>query len=118
MATTKLHELDAEDGSRAADAANTAAGAANTLVDRGRAVLDQVPNVAAGARDALADAQEQVNGLSDVGIVAASGFALGVSSGLLLAGAPRVFVALSASLVFLTFRSAMGRGVRPTTLVN
>ena len=67
---------------------------------------------------ALADAQEQVNGLSDLGIVAASGFALGMSTGLLLAGAPRIVVGLSTVLVFLTVRSAMGRGVRPNRLVN
>ena len=113
MAKTRLHGIEADAPGGAA-----ASALADTLVERGRAVLDQVPNVAAGAREALADAQEQVNGLSDLGIVAASGFALGVSTGLLLAGAPRVVVGLSTVLVFLTFRSAMGRGVRPNRLVN
>ncbi len=114
MARTKPHEIDADDAPGGADAGALA----DTLVERGRAVLDQVPNVAAGAREALADAQEQVNGLSDMGIVAASGFAFGVSTGLLLAGAPRIVVGLSTVLVLLTVRSAMERGVRPNKLVN
>jgi hypothetical protein len=114
MAKIRLPEIDTDDAPNGADAAALA----DTLVERGRAVLEQVPNVAAGAREALADAQEQVNGLSDLGIVAASGLALGVSTGLLLAGAPRIVVGLSTVLVFLTFRSAMGRGVRPNRLVN
>ena len=113
MARSRVHE----DTNGTAGAPDPAA-LADTLVERGRAVLDQVPAVAAGAREALADAQEEVNGLSDLGIVAASGFALGMSTGLLLAGAPRVVVALSTVFVFLTLRSAMGRGVRPSRLVN
>jgi hypothetical protein len=91
---------------------------ADTLVDRGRAVLDQFPAVADSARDALAGAQDQVNGLSDMGIVAASGFALGVSSGLLLAGAPRAILILSMIPVALTLRSAFARGMRPARLIN
>jgi hypothetical protein len=91
---------------------------ADALVDRGRAVLDRVPAVADSGRDLLADAQNQVNGLSDMGIIAASGFALGVSSGLLLAGAPRVILILSMIPVALTLRSAFARGVRPAVLVN
>jgi hypothetical protein len=114
MARTKPHEIDGDDAPGGADAGDLA----DTLVERGRAVLDQVPNVAAGAREALADAQEQVDGLSDLGIVAASGFALGVSTGLLLAGAPRIVVGLSTVLVLVTVRSAMRRGVRPNRLVN
>jgi hypothetical protein len=91
---------------------------ADTLVDRGRAVLDQFPAVADSARDVLAGAQHQVNGLSDMGIVAASGFALGVSSGLLLAGAPRAILILSMIPVALTLRSAFARGMRPARLIN
>jgi hypothetical protein len=70
------------------------------------------------SRPARADVQGQVNGLSDMGIVAASGFALGVSTGLLLAGAPRVMVGLSTILVVLTLGSVLARGVRPKRLVN
>ena len=66
----------------------------------------------------MGDAQDHVNQLSDMGVVAALGFALGVSSGLVLAGAPRVILALSAVPVALTLRSAMTRGVRPARLVN
>src|SRR5450759_2153635 len=91
---------------------------ADTLVDRGRAVLDQFPAVADSARGVLAGAQDQVNGLSDMGIVAASGFALGVSSGLLLAGAPRAILTLSMIPVALTLRSAFARGMRPARLLN
>jgi hypothetical protein len=57
-------------------------------------------------------------GLSDMGIVAASGFALGVSSGLLLAGAPRAILILSMIPVALTLRSAFARGMRPARLLN
>jgi hypothetical protein len=90
----------------------------DTLVDRGRAVLDQFPTVADSARGVLAGAQDQVNGLSDMGVVAASGFALGVSSGLLLAGAPRAILILSMIPVALTLRSAFERGMRPRRLIN
>ncbi len=91
---------------------------ADTLVDRGRAVLDRVPDVADSTYDALAGAQDQVNRLSDMGIIAASGFALGVTSGLLLAGAPRVILILSMIPVGLTLRSAFARGMRPARLIN
>ncbi len=86
---------------------------ADAFVDRGRAVLDRVPGVADSAYDALAGAQDQLNRLSDMGIIAASGFALGVTSGLLLAGAPRVFLILSMIPVGLTLRSAFARGTAP-----
>lgn len=109
MAKSPVQEKDADEAPGAADAAAFA----DMLVERGRAVIDHVPDVAAGAREALAAAHEQVNGLSDLGVVAAFGFALGVTTGLLLSGAPRVVVGLSAVLVVLTFRSGMARGVRP-----
>jgi hypothetical protein len=114
MAKYGSHEIEVEDVPDEADVAALA----GTLVERGRAVLERVPAVADGAREALADAQDQVNGLSDMGVIAAAGFALGVSSGLLMAGAPRVILALSAIPVALTLRSAMTRGVRPARLVN
>ena len=112
MAESRLHEIDTDDTPDGADAAAPA----DTLIARGRPVLDRVPGV---VREALDVAQEQVNGLSDVGIVAASGFALGVNTGLLLAGAPRLVVAACTTIpVLLTFRSAMGRVARPGRLVN
>jgi hypothetical protein len=114
MAKNRAHETEVEDGPDEADVA----GLADTLFERGRAVVERVPAVADGVREALADAQTQVNGLSDMGIIAAAGFALGVSTGLLVAGAPRVILALSAIPVALTLRSAMTRGVRPARLVN
>ena len=114
MAKSPVREKVAGEAPSAADAAAFA----DALVERSRAVLDHVPDVADGAREAFAAAQEQVNGLSDLGVVAASGFALGVSTGLLLSGAPRVVVVLSTVLVVLTFRSALARGVRPGRLLN
>ena len=114
MAKNTLDEIDVDDvpdGTAISDVADA-------LVAGGRAVVDRVPAVADSAREALADAQDQVNQLSDMGVVAALGFALGVSSGLLLAGAPRVILALSAVPVALTLRSAMTRGVRPARLIN
>jgi NaMN:DMB phosphoribosyltransferase len=114
MANDRPDEIDVDDVPDGTDTATFA----DTLVARGRAVVDRVPAVADSAREALADAQDHVNQLSDMGVVAALGFALGVSSGLLLAGAPRVILALSAVPVALTLRSAMTRGVRPARLVN
>lgn len=114
MAKNRSDEIDGDDVPNGTDSSTVA----ETLVDRGRAVVDRVPAVADSAREALADAQGQINQLSDLGVVAALGFALGVSSGLLLAGAPRLILALSAVPVALTLRSAMTRGVRPARLVN
>ena len=118
MAKNRTYKVDADgivdDGPARADMGARA----DTLVDRGRAVLDQFPAVADSARGVLAGAQDQVNGLSDTGIVAASGFALGVSSGLLLAGAPRAILILSMIPVALTLRSAFARGMRPARLLN
>src|SRR5664279_3380418 len=118
MAKNQTHKIDAEDiVDHVPDRADMGA-LADTLVDRGRAVLGQFPAVADGARDVLAGAQDQVNGLSDMGIVAASGFALGVSSGLLLAGAPQVILILSMIPAGFTLWSAFARGMRPARLIN
>lgn len=114
MARNTLAEIEVDDVTDG----NPVSDVADAFVAGGRAVVDRVPAVAESARGALAGAQDQVNQLSDMGIVAALGFALGVSSGLLLAGAPRVILALSAVPVALTLRSAMTRGVRPGFLVN
>jgi len=114
MATNRPDQIDVVDVPD-----GTAIGeVADALVAGGRAVVDRVPAVADSAREALADAQGHVNELSDMGVVGALGFALGVSGGLVLAGAPRVILALSAIPVALTLRSAMTRGVRPARLVN
>jgi len=118
MAKSQTHRTNADnDVDDVPDRADMGA-LADTLVEGGRAVLDQFPAVADSARDVLAGAQDQVNGLSDMGIVAASGFALGVSSGLLLAGAPRAILILSMIPVALTLRSAFARGMRPARLIN
>jgi len=118
MAKSQTHRTNADnDVDDVPDRADMGA-LADTLVEGGRAVLDQFPAVADSARDVLAGAQDQINGLSDMGIVAASGFALGVSSGLLLAGAPRAILVLSMIPVALTLRSAFARGMRPARLLN
>ena len=118
MAKNETHKIDLDalddDVPDGADTGN----AVDTLVDRGRAVLDRVPDVADSARDVLSGARDQVNGLSDMGIIAASGFALGVSTGLLFAGAPRVILILSMIPAGFTLWSAFARGVRPAVLVN
>jgi hypothetical protein len=114
MARNTLDEIELDEPTNGTAMSDVA----DALVAGGRAVADRVPVVADSARGALAGAQDQVNQLSDMGVVAALGFALGVSSGLLLAGAPRVILALSAVPVALTMRSAMTRGVRPGRLVN
>jgi hypothetical protein len=115
MATkTRPHEIDVDDLPDGEDVA----AAAETLIDRGRAALERVPDVAVGARDVLVGAQGQLEDLSDLGAIAAAGFALGISGGLLLAGAPRAVLIVSLIPVALTLRSAMMRGVRPAKLVN
>ena len=118
MAKNETHKIDLDDvlddGPDRADMGELA----DTVVDRGRAVLDQFPAVADSARDVLSGARDQVNGLSDMGIIAASGFALGVSTGLLFAGAPRVILILSMIPAGFTLWSAFARGVRPAVLIN
>ena len=118
MAKNQTHKTDADDVLDDVPDRADMGELADTVVDRGRAVLDQFPAVADSARGVLAGAQDQVNGLSDTGIVAASGFALGVSSGLLLAGASRAILILSMIPVALTLRSAFARGMRPARLIN
>src|SRR5450830_1002279 len=117
MAKNQTHKIDADDDvDDVPDRADMGA-LADTLVDRSRAVLDQFPTAADSARGVLAGAQDQVNGLSDMGVVAASGFAP-ASSGLLLAGATRALLILSMIPVALTLRSAFERGMRPARLIN
>lgn len=107
-----VHELDTSlDG-------NAIGEVADAIVARGRAVVDRVPAVADGAREAFAGAQTQVNQLSDMGLVGALGFAMGLSSGLFVAGAPRLLLALSAVPVALTLRAALARGVGPDRLLS
>lgn len=118
MAKNQTLKVDADDIADDGPARVDVGAVADTLVDRGRTVLDQFPTVADSARGALASAQDQVNGLSDLGVVAASGFALGVCSGLQLAGAPRAILILSMIPVALTLRSAFERGLRPGFLIN
>jgi hypothetical protein len=118
MAKNETRKIDLDDvDDDVADGADIG-NVVDTLEDRGRAVLDRAPDVADSARDVLSGARDQVNGLSDIGIIAASGFALGVSSGLLLAGAPRVILILSMIPAGFTLWSAFARGVRPAVLIN
>ena len=115
MARSRLHEIEVDDTPDEADGAELVDGA----VERGRGLLAHVPGVVAVAREALDGAQEEVDGLADLGIVATSGFALGLNAGLLLAGAPRsLVVACSTIPLLLTFRSALRRMARPDRLVN
>jgi hypothetical protein len=93
-----------------------AGGAGRAAIGTGRVALDRVPAVAGGARDILVRAQDQVDDMSDMGVVAAAGFAVGVSFGLMMAGVPRVAVIISTIPVALTMRSALARGIRPSRL--
>ena len=113
MAKNRPHEIDPDDLSDGKDMADLA----ESIADRGRAVLRHLPSIADGAH-ALSGAQDQVDELSDIGAVAAAGFAVGVTGGLLLAGAPRPIVLLSMIPVALTLRSALARGVRLDRLMN
>lgn len=97
-------------------------GGLHSLLGQGRAVADQIPGAVDDARAALNSAQEQLNDqldeLSDRGVIAAVGFTAGMTSGLFLAGAPRVVLALSVLPLAITVRSASTRGVRLSRLVK
>ncbi len=101
--TTANHHVD--------DAASAASGALHSVIDQGRTVAEQLPSVD-DAKAAFNAAQDQLDGLSDRGVIAAVGFSAGVTTGLFLAGAPRLILALSVIPFALTLRSAMGRGIR------
>ena len=114
MARNRPHRIDVDENPADMDPD----GLVGSMADRGRAVLDRVPALARDARTAMADAQARLDELSDVGVTGATGFALGVTSSLIVAGMPRVVVMLSMVPAALALRSAMGRGVRPAGLVN
>ena len=89
-----------------------------SMLDRGRAVADHLPDAVAEARSALDAAQGQLDLLSDRGVIAAVGFCAGTTTGLFLAGAPRAILAISMIPLAVTVRSALTRGVRLSRLVN
>jgi hypothetical protein len=85
----------------------------------GRSVAaEQVPVMTANAKQAIGEAEARVERLSDVGLAAATGFALGVSAVLLLTGAPRIVLGLSAVPAAVMLRAAANRGMRPSALTN
>lgn len=89
-----------------------------SLLERGRSVADHLPDAVGDARSALDSAQGQLDLLSDRGVIAAVGFSAGITTGLFLAGAPRVILAVSMVPLAITVRSALTRGVRLSRLVN
>jgi hypothetical protein len=91
---------------------------AGSLLDRGRAVAEQLPNAVDGAWGVIAAAHGQVDDLSDQGVITAVAFSAGDTMGLILAGAPRLILALALIPTAITARSAILRGVRPARLVN
>jgi hypothetical protein len=82
-----------------------------TLIERGRAAADHLP-------DAVDAAQSQLDLLSDKGVIGAVGFSIGVTTGLFLAGAPRPILAVSMVPLAITVRAALTRGVRLSRLVR
>ncbi len=82
-----------------------------TLIERGRAAADHLP-------DAVDAAQSQLDLLSDRGVIGAVGFSIGVTTGLFLAGAPRPILAVSLVPLAITVRAALTRGVRFSRLVR
>jgi hypothetical protein len=112
----------AKNGSSATDERDAVADAVDdgfkALLERGRSVADHVPDAIEEARSAVGAAQSQLDLLSDRGVIAAVGFSAGMTSGLLLAGAPRPVLAISLLPLALTVRAALTRGVRLSRLVN
>jgi hypothetical protein len=88
------------------------------LMDRGRVVAERLPQAAETARTVLDQGSNQMEDLSDQGVVAAMGLTTGVAVGLLLAGAPRPILALALLPAAITVRSAMRRGVRASALLT
>ena len=82
-----------------------------TLIERGRAAADHLP-------EAVDAAQSQLDLLSDKGVIGAVGFSIGVTTGLFLAGAPRPILAVSMVPLAITVRAALTRGVRLSRLVR
>ncbi len=89
-----------------------------SLLERGRSAVERLPDAVDDARSALDAAEGQLAGLSDRGVIAAVGFSAGISTGLFLAGAPRLILAASIVPVLITVRTALARGVWVSRLVN
>ena len=92
--------------------------AAASLMERGRAVADQLPEAVDGARGMIEEAQGQIDDLSDQGVIAAVAFSAGVTVGLFLAGAPRLILALALLPTAITVRLQVQRGVGISRLLN
>ncbi len=89
---------------------------AQTVVKDGRDLASQLPEVASGARDVLSATQRGLDHLSDGGIVAAMAVSTGFAAGLLVAGAPRLVLALALIPMGIVSRSLLTRGVGPASL--
>jgi hypothetical protein len=92
--------------------------AAQSLMERGRAVANQLPEAVDGARGMIEAASSQMDGLSDQGVIAAVALSAGVAIGLFLGGAPRPILVLALLPTAITARSAMQRGVRASRLIS
>ena len=91
---------------------------ARTVVQDGRDLAGQLPDAASGARDMLTSTQRGLDHLSDGGIVAAMALSAGFAAGLLVAGAPRLVLAIAAVPMGLVSRSLLSRGVSPSSLLR
>lgn len=100
------------------DAHDTTGDAPQSLVDRGRAVADQIPGIVGSAGEVIEAASAQMDDLSDQGVIAAVALSAGVTIGLFLAGAPRPILAFALLPLAITVRAAMQRGVRVSRLIN
>lgn len=91
--------------------------AMQSLMERGQAVTNQLPEAVDGVSGVIEAATAQLDDLSDQGVVAAVALAAGVLIGLWLAGAPRPILALALLPIGITGRAALQRGVRPSRLI-
>ena len=95
---------------------------ARTLVQDGRNLADrlanQLPEAASGGRDVLTLTQRGVDHLSDGGIVAAMALSTGFAAGLIVAGAPRLVLAMAVVPMGLVARSLVSRGISPSGLLR
>ena len=93
---------------------------ARTLVQDGRNLADrlanQLPEAASGGRDVLTFTQR--DHLSDGGIVAAMALSTGFAAGLIVAGAPRLVLAMAIVPMGLVARSLVSRGISPSGLLR
>ncbi len=88
------------------------------LVARGRSIGERLPGAVDGVCATMDAASDQLEQLSDASVRSVFGLSGGVTSGLFLAGAPRVILGIALIPVAVIGRAAMQRGARSTIMAE